>query len=203
MSVLNDSATSQRSILSSRRSPEGASSRPVLWPLAVLAVAAILVASPASAQSRGGSRTGSALLGGGSELVVAGSVEMLHGGAELVVTSVETTAEGVRLVLSPVAHAASQSLEVSAEVVVEVSLEAWEAALSARRAAASGLELSAIVAGELVEAVALHGAVAGAGGTSVLGLALVIGDVVLGIVAHDELQSLVGHAVHHCVRTSR
>lgn len=166
---------------------------------AVLAVAVPLAASPAGAQSQVGSRTASSLLSGGSALVVAGSTEILSGGGELVITSVEASAHGVRLVLRPVANAASQAGELAAYVTVEISQAAWEAATSAARAGARGLEASAIVAGHLVEAVALHGSEAGsAAAGSAVGVALVIGEVVVGIVAEAELAAMMGHRHHLC-----
>lgn len=170
----------------------------------VVTVLVALSASPAAAQSQVGSQTASSLLGGGSALVVAGSTEVLSGGGELVIASVETTAHGVRLVLRPVANAASQAGELAAYVTVEISQAAWEAAASAARAGGRGLEASAVAAGHLVEAVALHGSEVGSAAVgSALGVALVIGDVVVGIVAEEELAAMMGHRHHLCSAHSR
>lgn len=165
--------------------------RPLLAALRWLVLSALL-ACPALSQSGTGSRAASNLLFAGSELVAAGSTEILHGGSDLVVTSVEKTTDGLKLFLRPLADAASEAAELSATLSVEVSQEAWQAAQRAARASGAVAHDLAIVIGDVVEVVALTTS----GTASAVGFVLLVGDVVLGIVAQDELLPLLGHSLH-------
>jgi hypothetical protein len=128
-------------------------------------------------------------------LVASGAAELLSTGAELAVVAVRKTARGVELVLRPVGAAVSTATELSATVTVEVSAAAWEAAVQAARA----IEASATFAGGVVVAVPLMASVAaGAAGAAVVGTALVVGEVVIGIVAGDALGGMLGREVHRC-----
>ena len=105
---------------------------------------AVAVTSPATAaepqSGTAGSRAASAFFGEGSVLIASGTAELLSTGGDLLVTSVETTAHGVQLVLEPVIDGVSATAEVSAAVTVEISHAAWETATSAARAAGRGVE---------------------------------------------------------------
>lgn len=145
-----------------------------------------------AASSTAGSRAASELIGEGSLLVVSGTAELLATGGELVLDSVTTTARGVQLVLRPVGHAVSATAEVSAAVTVELSHTAWSAA-------GHGVQASGRAVGSAVQTVVLTaGSVAATGSAVVVGTALVLGDLVLGIVPAAELAELMHHGVHDC-----
>ena len=174
---------------------------------AAVATAAILllgVAVPTLAQdSRAGSEAASRLLDNGSHLVAAGSTEILQGGAELVVTSAKATAKGLSFVVEPVANATSAAAETSAAVTIEISQAAWEQAVSALEASGHAAVASSRMVGHVLEAVALTGSEVAAAGlasevaeASVLGLALVVGDVVIGVLPEAKLLALLGHGKH-------
>lgn len=160
----------------------------------VLALAA--APSIARPQSLAGSRAASEMIAEGSVLVASGTAELLSTGAELAVVSARKSGRGIELVLRPVAGAASAAAELSATVTVEVSAAAWEAAVEAASASGRAMEASGRLAGGLVVAVPL--ATSAAATASVIGTALVVSDVVVGIVAEEELAGLIGRGVHRC-----
>lgn len=184
----------------------------------VLAALTILVTgSAAFGQSRAGSQTASELLVGGSELVAAGSLELLEGGATLVVTSATETGGKVRLVLEPVARGVSSGADLSRSITIEISSAAWESAKatgawSARTGSAIAEELSAVV-GETVEAVAIlasAGVVAASATATLTASATAASAVVLGYTLHLDgvligwaplpiLSPLLGHRLHSSV----
>lgn len=145
------------------------------------------------AQSRAGSRAGSAALVEGSALITGGSAEILSSAASLVVTGVKTSARGVRLVLRPVGAGVSQAAEVSADITVEISLAAWEAARVASRVSGRALETSFVAVGEVLEVVAIHAVGVSGTATVVVGSALVVSGVVLAVIASEALEALLGH----------
>ncbi len=175
--------------------------------VASLCAATLLLTSLAAPMfgqdSRAGSRAASALFARGSELVAAGSTEILEGGAELVVTSAKATAEGVRFVVEPVADATSAAAATSKAVTIEISQAAWEQAASALEASGEAALAGSLLVGEALEVVALTGSDLAAADVSVvareasvLGLALVIGDVVIGLLPEAKLAAMLGHALH-------
>lgn len=153
--------------------------------------------APLPAQSRAASRAASNLLGGGSIEIVGGSAEIFSGAAQLVIVSIEATARGVRLVLRPVAGAASHATELSAAVTIEIAQAAWEAAVSAAKASGRAAKESALVVGGIVQTVVLTGALA-ASAAGALGTALVVGDIVIGLVSGPYLAAMIGHGTHDC-----
>ena len=169
---------------------------------ALVALFFLGVTTQLSAQSRTGSKAASELLVGGSELVLAGSVDLLQGGGGLVVTSAVKTGKTVKLVLAPVARGVSGAADFSKTLVVEISVEAWEIArASASAGAALAGELVSVV-GATVEAVALTTSVVGVAASTVaasavvLGYVLVVEGIVIGVVALPVLEPLLGHRVH-------
>ena len=175
--------------------------------VASLCAATLLLASLAAPMfgqdSRAGSQTASALFASGSELVAAGSTEILEGGAELVVTSAEATAAGFRFVVEPVANATSAAAATSKAVTIEISQAAWEQATSALEASGEAAVAASLLVGEALEVVALTGSEIAsadvssvAAEVSVLGLALVIGDVVIGLLPEAKLAAMLGHGLH-------
>jgi len=172
----------------------------------VLAVALGLVAAPAlpRPQSLTGSRAASERIAEGSVLIASGAAELLSTGGELAVVSVRKTGRGVELVLRPVESAfsgaaelsAAVTAELSATVTVEVASAAWEAAVEAARTSGRAIEDSGRLAGGLVVAVPL--ATSAVATASAVGTALVVGEVVLGIVAEEELAGMLGREAHRC-----
>ena len=164
----------------------------------VLAVALGLVAAPAlpRPQSLTGSRAASERIAEGSVLIASGAAELLSTGGELAVVSVRKTGRGVELVLRPVESAFSGAAELSATVTVEVASAAWEAAVEAARTSGRAIEDSGRLAGGLVVAVPL--ATSAVATASAVGTALVVGEVVLGIVAEEELAGMLGREAHRC-----
>lgn len=165
--------------------------------LAVAAMVAVVDPGFARAQSRTGSQAASELIAEGSVLVASGSAELLSAGGELVVVAVRRSAHGVELVLRPVGGALSEAAATSATVTVELSATAWEAAVEAGKASGRAVGASAGVASGLVVAVPLTASASGLSAT-VVGSALVAGDVVLGIVAEDVLAGMLGRETHRC-----
>ena len=160
------------------------------------ALALFLVPMALAAQgSRTGSGAASAQLLFGSRLVAAGSIEILHGGAELVVTSVEHAVDGVRVVLAPPLRVSAQGLGVSRSITVELTLEAWDLASSALHASGHAAATSLLVAGDLVRVVALEGSAVLAYPASV-GVALVVSGVVIGVILEESFHHLFHHGLH-------
>ncbi len=152
-------------------------------------------AHAAEAQSRVGSRTGSAALAEGSALIAGGSAELLSTAGSLVITGVQTSTRGVRLVLRPVGTGLSHGAELSADVTIEISLAAWDAARTASRVSGRALEHSLVAVGDVLEVVVIHAAGASVGATMVVGSALVVSGMVVAVIAHEGLEVLLGHRV--------